>query len=154
MLTGIGLMCATISTITRWLDHIDQTIRSGRSSISIPGAMVRPFMSPFLYVGGLTFVALVASLVILWLLEYPAVLAAGPLPWLGRISYGVHLWHFPVNAGLFLRWSLPLRTLVVVSAALAETTTSWWIVERRFLARNSRPRSLSPRACDTAGSAA
>jgi len=89
--------------------------------------------------GGYTVVALLAGAVVLaveqgartsWLFR---ALAAPPLAWLGRISYGFYLWHFPVVAHwgkdltrAFGRWPAVL-VVGVISVALA--AASYYLVE-------------------------
>ncbi|MCK9923863.1 acyltransferase [Frankia sp. AgPm24] len=106
--------------------------------------------------GGYTVVALVAGALVLalelgatssWL--YRA-LAAAPLAWLGRISYGFYLWHFPVVAhwgpdlaGAIGRW--PAIVLVgLISVALA--ATSYYLVELPI--QQYRPAHTRPRPAD------
>jgi peptidoglycan/LPS O-acetylase OafA/YrhL len=64
----------------------------------------------------------------LWL-----VLGVGPLRYLGTISYGLYLWHWPVFA--LTGWMLGLPI------ALAAAALSHRYVERPFLARKRRPDS-------------
>ncbi|MCL9761630.1 acyltransferase [Frankia sp. AiPa1] len=89
--------------------------------------------------GGYTAVALVAGLLVLalelgatssWLFRG---LAVAPLAWLGRISYGLYLWHFPVVAywgtdlsGALGRW-LAIVVVALISVALA--TASYYLLE-------------------------
>ncbi|MCM3924236.1 acyltransferase family protein, partial [Frankia sp. AiPs1] len=109
--------------------------------------------------GGYTVVALLAGALILsleqgattsWLFR---ALAARPLEWLGRISYGFYLWHFPVVAhwghdltGAFGRW--PAIVVVgLISVALA--AASYYLLERPIQRRRAagpqpRPTRASP----------
>jgi peptidoglycan/LPS O-acetylase OafA/YrhL len=93
------------------------------------------------YHGGLTLVALAAVAVVAATITAPLgpaakVLAFAPLVALGRISYGIYLWHWPVfvvlnGAYLGLPW---IPTLVIrITVTLALATASWWLVERWFL---------------------
>jgi peptidoglycan/LPS O-acetylase OafA/YrhL len=85
------------------------------------------------------------------------VLAWRPLVWLGAISYGVYLWHWPMflvlngeRTGL-TGWSLfALRCAVTVAVSAA----SWWLLEQPI--RNWRPVivPMLPLAAATAATAA
>jgi peptidoglycan/LPS O-acetylase OafA/YrhL len=103
----------------------------------------------FLYYGGFTLFAAETAVVLLgllagpprvlrWLLEFPA------LVWVGRISYGLYLWHFPVlTAGrALLRPYLPGGWLVAVNVAVTFglAALSFYAVERPFLRLKDRPR--------------
>jgi peptidoglycan/LPS O-acetylase OafA/YrhL len=86
-----------------------------------------------------------------------AVLAWGPVVWLGTISYGVYLWHWPIFLvlnGQRTGWSgLPLFGVRCV-ATLAVSIVSWWAIERPV--RRWRPARvpLLPLAGATAATAA
>jgi peptidoglycan/LPS O-acetylase OafA/YrhL len=94
-----------------------------------------------LYQGGLTAFALVCAVLIGGMALAPAsplgrVLAVPPLVWLGRISYGIYLWHWPVfrylhEARLGLSWG-PTQ-LVRIAVTLAAATISYYVVERPML---------------------
>jgi peptidoglycan/LPS O-acetylase OafA/YrhL len=104
--------------------------------------------------GGYTVVALLAGTLVLaleqgtrksWLFR---LLAVPPLGWLGRISYGFYLWHFPVVAhwggdltGALGPWP---AVLVVGLVSLALAATSYYVVERPILRRRPSMPGLRP----------
>ena len=82
-------------------------------------------------------------------------LSRGPAKWLGTISYGVYLFHFPVIVGLRMtgHWpqdSLTRELLAVLAITLPAATLSWFLVERpaiRWAQRRtsgSRPPAKAP----------
>lgn len=96
--------------------------------------------SPFLYMGGFTLIAVLASVLIFhaidknengWIFFDWAVLR-----WLGKISYGLYLWHMPIFS-LMSRQSAIEPGLWQLSAAITlliiVTLLSWYLVERPCL---------------------
>ncbi|MGA7051857.1 MAG: acyltransferase family protein [Mycobacterium sp.] len=85
------------------------------------------------------------------------ILALPPLVWLGAISYGVYLWHWPIFLALNgerTGWSgLPLFA-ARCGATLAVAGASWWLIEQPI--RRWRPSRvpLLPLAAATVASAA
>jgi len=78
-------------------------------------------------------------------------LAVRPLVWLGRISYGVYLWHYPVVRWLRAEFSWPLVValglpLSMALAALSFHTLERWALRWRDGARGpaARPLALAP----------
>ncbi|HWH95606.1 MAG TPA: acyltransferase [Baekduia sp.] len=79
------------------------------------------------------------ALVLMTLVAGPwraTLLARGPAKWLGTISYGVYLFHFPVIVGLRMtgHWpqgdELARQLLTVMAITLPAATISWLAVER------------------------
>lgn len=69
-------------------------------------------------------------------------LSARPLVWLGRRSYGLYLWHYPVVVAVAAELSGAgwlLRAALIVPVSLALTALSWRYVETPFLRLKDRP---------------
>jgi peptidoglycan/LPS O-acetylase OafA/YrhL len=104
----------------------------------------------------LTLVAAASALCIAGLVQAPSglparLLSAAPLAWVGRVSYGLYLWHFPLFAvvpgwlrklppgcrpGAALTWAVQLGLTFAVAAL------SFYLVERparRWGRRSHRP---------------
>jgi len=112
---------------------------------------------PFMYAGGgYTFAGLATAAAMLHVLRSPEALPARllsskALVALGRVSYGMYLWHFPIAALIDVPAdaTIPVRLLyeiVRVLVTVAVTIGSYYLIERpflrlkgRFRARRSRP---------------
>ena len=96
---------------------------------------------PWLYLGGLTAIALLVAALIGGLALAPTgpvgqLLSLAPLVFLGRISYGIYLWHWPIFRYLHpeelgLRWGPTQLVRIVVTLAVA--TLSFFLIERPML---------------------
>ncbi len=84
-------------------------------------------------------------------------LACPPLVWLGSISYGVYLWHWPIFLvlnGERTGWDGPRLFAARCAATVAVAAASWWLIEQPI--RRWRPARvpLLPLAAATVASAA
>ncbi|HUY61538.1 MAG TPA: acyltransferase, partial [Candidatus Dormibacteraeota bacterium] len=102
------------------------------------GIAVAGDRSPWIWNGGVEVLALCTAVVIVGTIRSPGgllarALALGPLRWLGRISYSVYLWHWPVIV-LMTSASTGLTGASLLAVRLAATTAaacaSYYVVER------------------------
>lgn len=101
----------------------------------------------FLYrYGGFTLVSLSVALSLIVVVLYPPrfalwVLKFTPLVWIGRISYGLYLWHWAVYWFIYLKQALPTSTeqlVVMVVLSLLLPALSYHFVEKPFLRLKKR----------------
>jgi peptidoglycan/LPS O-acetylase OafA/YrhL len=105
--------------------------------------------------GGYTLVALSIALILIVLLVSPPrsallVLRFVPLVWIGRISYGLYLWHWPVRIFIYQKRIVPgsiSQFVTVVILSLLLTTLSYYFVEKPFLRWKKRfsPKKINQR---------
>lgn len=118
-------------------------------------AVVLPQASGPAYAGLFAPLAVVAAF-LLWSLQVPGpvrrALSSGPLVQLGRISYGLYLFHWPVFVWLRQQgWSLtePWRFACALAASLAIATASFLLIERPIRAVSWQPRTTLRGAAGT-----
>jgi peptidoglycan/LPS O-acetylase OafA/YrhL len=139
--------------LTRWLDGL-----GAAAAVCLALACWRlGGTSPFLYHGGFWLTELgVLVLITCATLDRKSVVArllsVRPLTWLGTISYGVYLWHWPVNVLLTAERSqlhgAPLQVLRL-ALSLGVAMLSYRFVERPIRQRGlpfGRPQYLVPAA--------
>lgn len=69
------------------------------------------------------------------------VCSLGPVVWVGRLSYGIYLFHFPVFVALgSVDWPAPALLAARLGLTAALTLASWHVVERPFLQLKARLR--------------
>ena len=69
-------------------------------------------------------------------------LGAKPVVWLGTVSFGVYLWHYPVLYGLQMEGRMPERfvpaMLWVLPITFALAAFSWYFVEKPAMRLGAR----------------
>jgi peptidoglycan/LPS O-acetylase OafA/YrhL len=73
-------------------------------------------------------------------------LSIPPAVFLGRISYGLYLWHVPIFVALGAKTTDPgAATVVAVALTLVAAIASYYLVELPFLRRKHTSQTLAPR---------
>jgi peptidoglycan/LPS O-acetylase OafA/YrhL len=93
------------------------------------------------YLGGLTVVNLAAASVVLDVLHQPQrVLETRPMVLIGKLSYGLYLYNFPVRMTVLELWSWPWLMLFQVAVTFALAALSYVLIERPVLWLRDRAR--------------
>ena len=109
----------------------------------------------FLYRGGFTLIAVALGIILVAILETDWVvnrfLRTRPLRAVGRVSYGLYIWHlavFTAVARYDRGWPPALQAFVALGITALATCVSWFAVERPFLRWKDR---LEGAAASTSG---
>jgi peptidoglycan/LPS O-acetylase OafA/YrhL len=120
---------------------------SAISIVAISYAVITmPVDSGYLYCGGLALIALGTAVVLINVSLFPSrlnrFLEFPPLVWIGKISYGLYLWHYPAFEAsrqmLAGRINGILYELLRFGAVFILATASYYFVEKPFLKLKQR----------------
>ncbi len=108
--------------------------------------VVLRYYGSFVYDGGFALIALGTAVIILDFLLFPSKLSRafefGPLVWLGKISYGLYLWHFPILEAFKKVFDGRLHPAIYGSLGVIVTLivagTSYYLIEQPFLRLKNR----------------
>ena len=114
-------------------------------------AVVQVDRPAFLFRGGYTLVAVLVAVVVYQVVTAPlpslrAVLGMGWVVFVGRMSYGLYLWHLPVLRAFRPADAVerPVEAAARALLAVGIAAASFVLVERRFLRLKKRYRGVSP----------
>ncbi len=111
-----------------------------------------------IYGEGYFLIATFAALIIVWLAMEPTsplarLFSLRPMVWMGKVSYGLYLWHLPIDRFITndrLNASTPVTQVVRLAMTLAVVTASFYLLEQPFLRLKRRferrpdPASVAP----------
>lgn len=115
------------------------------SGISIVGILLSLFLirhnTAFVYNGGFALVCIGTAALIIDIVVFPSKLSRSfefaPLVWIGKISYGLYLWHYPIfeaSRRLFDGRIPPILYQVIgVLTTILVATASYYLLEKPFL---------------------
>jgi peptidoglycan/LPS O-acetylase OafA/YrhL len=160
LIGAAGAALVATGTVRIWLERRGGTVL-GLGFVGLVGAIFLIDASPSSYYLGGSIVLALATLMIvapLWVGRGGPVgraLAWGPVAWIGAISYGAYLWHWPLTVWLGAHQAdssnVLVRRLGVIGLTFAIAGISYYAVEqpirRGRIARTTtaRPRRLSQR---------
>ena len=154
LLTG-ALLAALVLEQPRWFQEVRARLPHFMWLVlAVPLLMEQAWDDMNAMVWGMTVVELATALVLVAVLvprgPVAEMLSARPLVTIGKLSYGIYLWHYPVVR--YLRADLPWQAVVVlgfiISTALA--ALSYYTIERWALRRRDAPQRAKPAAEPTA----
>lgn len=143
----LGCMIALLAT-AGVLDNLTRYARLLIKAAAVAGAaaliiigMTVPDESKYLVYGLASVITLGSAAVLLFLISEPrgifhAALSGRYIVWMGRVSYGFYLWHYPImNA---VRATGPAGWTVEIVLALVITALSYYLLERPILQWKNR----------------
>lgn len=118
----------------------------GMPSLTTPAILLLGFLmvasdyaSPFLHNGGFTLLAVATAVVVVNVVvaepgKFRRILESATLVWIGRTSYGVYLWHYPIFKSIGnLNAPWPMKLLIGLAGTFAVASLSFYLLESPLL---------------------
>jgi len=148
LLWGCLLACLLTSDLvykSRWLETVMKVLTLGAVLLLAFLVLTVKSDNPMLFKGVFTLATIAITVCIATVVMWPAFPAFGilklqPLVWIGRISYGLYLWHWPVRGFVFGAASRPAFGRIVMAIVLTFVIAglSFYLVEQPFLKMKKR----------------
>ncbi|MEL4359221.1 MULTISPECIES: acyltransferase family protein [unclassified Luteococcus] len=144
------LLGAGVAMLSSWAS-VENFFKKNAKLFGWFGLIVGPILfmrmvgpSSFYFNGGAVFFSIAVAALMIGVTRAPAwalskILAWGPIAYLGRISYGIYLWHWPLAVWFETHAAFsPARALVVIVATVMLASLSYRLFEQPIL--KSTPR--------------
>lgn len=168
-LDGLLLGCAAAFALAHWRPRVPLAAAGAATAVLATLVVVPPYSS-FMLTAGYVVLPVAALVVIGHVVgdhhegggprsPLTTTLGRKPLAALGKISYGLYLWHLPVYVVVLphlMELPLAVRSALVMTASVAVASLSYVAVERPFLRIKDRrwaARPTSPDGTDAVGPA-
>ena len=102
------------------------------------------FASPIMHEGGFTILAATTALLLINLVSgqagsFKRLMETKPLVWVGKISYGLYLWHYPMFKWVkYANAPWPVKLTLALFATFAVASVSFYLIERPLLRLKQR----------------
>ena len=122
------------------------------SYLSDPAGLIQPWFTAWNRTIGYSISSIGCAGLVLWLVRlrgssWTGWLRLPPIQYLGTISYGIYLLHYPILMAVNVAWKTlsgnvpeesPLRSILVVTLSIASASASWHLMERPLLRLKDR----------------
>jgi peptidoglycan/LPS O-acetylase OafA/YrhL len=159
-----GILIGCLSAVILSSNNIPRTenikkVFHAASVLSLAGIILSFFVlrhyAAFVYNGGFALIAIGTSVIVLDFVIFPSKLSRvfefDPLVWLGKISYGLYLWHFPILEASKKVFDGRLDPVIYgslgVIATLIVAGTSYYLIEQPFIRLKDRHCGYSDAKC-------
>jgi peptidoglycan/LPS O-acetylase OafA/YrhL len=147
---GLLLGAALALAGTRWLSAFPRWLWPVPLVVLTAVAVSTPWSAPFLAFGGFTLVAVCAAWLVALAVQddapFVAALKSPVALWIGRRSYSLYLWHYPILMLFsFAKIRSPLTDIATVLLSLLAAHLSYSFIEQPFLRMKDRFLALGRR---------
>ena len=136
--------CAAAMAVSWGLLRAMSRLNALAVALIVMWVIATDFASPIMHEGGFTILAATTALLLINLVLtekgiLQSVFESRVLVWIGRISYGLYLWHYPMFKWIkYMNAPWPVKLVLAVFATFAITSMSFYLMERPILRLKKR----------------